>query len=205
MSEDVFQIITSADIKALKMQLALQCSPLLAGLKVSNLLIVSSKDENHVRRLFRRSGITARVIYKGDGKTTFLLYRPDALEGYLKLEGVRKLLLWLGYKRTCLEEILDIFCCRYNQYRSHKMDFPHEMGVFLGYPLADVKGFIRHKGQNYLYAGYWKVYENEAEARSLFQIYASVKAFTVHELEQGKMFWQIVVMFPKLYEKECIK
>ena len=124
MSEDVFQIITSADIKALKMQLALQCSPLLVGLKVSNLLIVSSKDENHVRRLFRRSGITARVIYKGDGKTTFLLYRPDALEGYLKLEGVRKLLLWLGYKRTCLEEILDIFCCRYNSTAAIKWIFP---------------------------------------------------------------------------------
>ena len=37
------------------MQLALQCSPVLAGLKVSNLLIVSSKDENHIRRLFAKA------------------------------------------------------------------------------------------------------------------------------------------------------
>lgn len=193
MSEDVFQIITSADIKALKMQLALQCSPLLAGLKVSNLLIVSSKDENHVRRLFRRSGITARVIYKGDGKTTFLLYRPDALEGYLKLEGVRKLLLWLGYKQICLEEILDIFCCRYNQYRSHKMDFPHEMGLLLGYPVGDVYGFIINKGKNYLYTGYWKIYDNLSETLELFGKFDAAKEFMIRRVNAGASFSDIIM------------
>lgn len=26
-------------------------------------------------------------------------------------------------------------------------EFPHEIGLFLGYPLGDVKGFIKHKAK----------------------------------------------------------
>ncbi len=66
------------------------------------------------------------------------------------------------------------------------MEFPHEMGIFLGYPLGDVKGFIRHRGRDFLYCGYWKVYENEAEARKLFSVYTSVKQQMLKELYQGK-------------------
>lgn len=29
-------------------------------------------------------------------------------------------------------------------------DFPHEIGLFLGYPVDDVTGFIQNKGRNYL-------------------------------------------------------
>ena len=47
--------------------------------------------------------------------------------------------------------------------------FPHEIGLFLGYPLCDVQGFIRHAGRHCKCCGYWKVYGDEAEAQSLFQ------------------------------------
>ena len=49
--------------------------------------------------------------------------------------------------------------------------FPHEIGVFLGYPLADVKGFIENRGANYLCSGLWKVYCDEQEAQRTFQRY----------------------------------
>lgn len=42
MSKDVFQIIRSADVNSLGMGLALQCAPVMAGLKVSNLLCISN-------------------------------------------------------------------------------------------------------------------------------------------------------------------
>ena len=37
-------------------------------------------------------------------------------------------------------------------------DFPHEIGVFLGYPLEDVVGFIRHRGKCFTCCGCWKSY-----------------------------------------------
>ena len=48
-------------------------------------------------------------------------------------------------------------------------EFPHEIGVFLGYPLDDVKGFIRHKGRNYTYCGCWKCYGDPQAARRRFE------------------------------------
>ncbi len=38
----------------------------------------------------------------------------------------------------------------------------------LGYPLADVIGFIDHKGRDCKCCGIWKVYCNENEARKVF-------------------------------------
>lgn len=40
-------------------------------------------------------------------------------------------------------------------------DFPHELGLFLGYPAEDVRGFIDRKQCKYI--GLWKVYESDEE------------------------------------------
>ena len=47
--------------------------------------------------------------------------------------------------------------------------FPHEVGLFLGYPLDDVTGFIEQKGKNYKCCGIWKVYGDEQQTRILFR------------------------------------
>lgn len=203
MSEDVFQIITNTDLKALKMQMALQCSPLLAGLKVSNLFIVSSKDEKHVQRLFRRSDITARIIYKGNEKTTFLLYRSYELEAYMAQEGVKKLLAWLGYTKIRLEDVLDLFCQRYGQYRQRKREFPHEMGLLLGYPVGDVYGFIINQGKNYLYTGYWKVYDNLTETLKLFEQFEQAKELMIRRVNAGAGFSDIIMTPESKRRKIC--
>lgn len=50
------------------------------------------------------------------------------------------------------------------QKRLNTKNFPHEIGIFLGYPLDDVIGFIEHKP--YYLVGDWKVYQNVNEAKS---------------------------------------
>ena len=50
-------------------------------------------------------------------------------------------------------------------------EFPHEVGLFLGYPPEDVKGFIDHRANGFKCAGLWKVYGDEKKARSLFEKY----------------------------------
>ena len=49
--------------------------------------------------------------------------------------------------------------------------FPHEIGLFLGYPPEDVLGFIHNKGRNHKCIGCWKVYGDEATARAVFRKY----------------------------------
>lgn len=54
-------------------------------------------------------------------------------------------------------------------------EFPHEIGLFLGYPLWDVEGFIRNHGEQYKFVGYWKVYEDVPGAILKFQEYDQLK------------------------------
>ena len=70
--------------------------------------------------------------------------------------------------------------------------FPHEIGLFLGYPVAAVVGFITHKGQAFCYSGYWKVYANEEETRALFDRYAHCIEDFCSRLEQGCSFPDLV-------------
>ena len=50
-------------------------------------------------------------------------------------------------------------------------EFPHEIGLFLGYPPEDVEGFCRYQGQNYKLCGRWKVYGDREAACRRFQRY----------------------------------
>ncbi len=47
-------------------------------------------------------------------------------------------------------------------------DFPHEIGVFLGYPLYDVVGFIENQGRNFTCCGCWKAYGDPDAAQQHF-------------------------------------
>ena len=66
------------------------------------------------------------------------------------------------------------------------MGFPHEIGVFLGYPVKDVRGFIENEGKRYLMIGYWKVYSDLADARMIFKEYDRAKDCAVNEFLSGK-------------------
>ena len=51
--------------------------------------------------------------------------------------------------------------------------FPHEIGIFLDYPLCDVRGFIENKAQNFKLVGTWKVYGDPEEAQLRFRRFRS--------------------------------
>ena len=55
-------------------------------------------------------------------------------------------------------------------------EFPHEIGVFLDYPLADVMGFIAHKGSGFSCLGCWKAYGNAEQAQRTFALYHKCQA-----------------------------
>ena len=67
----------------------------------------------------------------------------------------RRLLLECGY--TC-ENANDCLARLISRLRTEE-DFPHEVGLFLGYPPADVDGFM-HRKDEYKLCGLWKVYDD---------------------------------------------
>ena len=88
--------------------------------------------------------------------------------------------------------MLQIMNLRFEGYQHGSAEFPHELGIFLGYPLADVKGFIEHNGKDFLYQGYWKVYENVEERKKMFSIYNVVKEEFIREM-QALLFLPVYV------------
>ena len=69
----------------------------------------------------------------------------------------------------------------------------NEIGIFLGYPLADVKGFIENAGKNSKCSGCWKVYCNECEAIKTFKKFEKCKKVYQKLWLQGRSIAKLTV------------
>lgn len=192
MSHDFIRMIRCLDLRKLETQMALQCAPLLSGLKISNLLMVPREDIDRVEEAFRETDISCFLLRITGEKAAFLLYREDELYEYLESSRVRRLLEEFGYRGSSRRQMLEIFQGRYIQYMEDGHSFPHEIGLFLGYPLEDVKGFIDHQGKNFMYSGYWKVYGRTTEKQRLFAEFDRAKERLVRLTVQGMNIFEIL-------------
>lgn len=155
--------------------LCFHCAPTFAGIKPASLVsFQKSRFEDFDALLdsyatcFDCKGITPVRLAEGEEYVLMLFYRERLLKRILKQPTVLSLLARFGYRAgDTLPAHLDYLSMRIRLQKS----FPHEVGLFLGYPPEDVEGFIENKGRGFTCAGYWKVYANEAEARALFQRY----------------------------------
>lgn len=202
MSQEVLEIVKGMDLKQIEMQLAFQCAPLIAGLKTSNLLIISKKNMSKVKRILKRTTLSYFTLYVGEEKIIFLVYDASRLGEYLEKKKVRSLLLQWGYEGNCMRGWFNLLKERYRAYVEEKASFPYEMGLFLGYPVEDVVGFIENSGKNSLYSGYWKVYGDVTEKVELFQKFDMAKEILIQFLAGGmtildamnqKQIYQILV------------
>ena len=178
-------------------QIAVQCAPLLAGLKPSNLLIIPMGMEAVLRHSLRGTRIAMYLLSEYDGKQVFLLYKVKELIVYLTEQNVQRLLLDLGYEGGELYSLLQRVSKKYTAHKQEKEAFPHELGLLLGYPAVDVKGFMEQGGKNFLYSGYWKVYGNVRETVLLFKEFGRAKEHVVRLVKQGYSIAEIMAMYYK--------
>lgn len=163
MSGEIWEIMRKLRGDEIELQIAFQCAPLITGLKESNLLNIKKQDYQRMKDIFKESELTIYPLGIHAGKITVFLYHRERLEKFFSGESVLALLHEIGYIDTDLKQVLPVFRTHYQQYLKEKKVFPHEMGLLLGYPPEDVKGFIHNQGKNYLYSGYWKVYDRPHE------------------------------------------
>lgn len=195
MSQEIYEIVKGMDLENIETQLALQCAPLITGLKVSNLLIIPKGNEEVVKRILNRTGISFYRLIQTRTKTTFLLFRRNELEEFLSDENVRNVLMKAGYKSLQIGKILRTFSLRYEAYMQGDKSFPHEMGLLLGYPVEDVVGFVENNGKNFLYSGYWKVYENQKAKVKLFDKFKVAEETLIHLLSNGLSMSDIIDIY----------
>lgn len=176
MCQEVLELVCKMNTQSIGLQMALQCAPVIKGIKISNLFHLQECEEKHFRQLLKKSHLHFCYMSNNKGRITYLVFRQNELEEYLNQKEVRDFLKREGYQSFSLGKILRRFRERYEAYVSGETDmFPHEIGLVLGYPVDDVIGFIEHKGQGYLYSGYWKVYSHVDEKISIFESYENAK------------------------------
>ncbi len=197
MCEEVFEMICAMDRRGIELQIVLQCAPTLAGLKTSNLLIVPKDQEDKVRFVLRQSGLLGYRLVYDRHRVIFLVFNRDMLMNYLAKSEVREFLAGYGYRTDAFGYSLRNFQERYDSFVNNRKEFPHEMGVFLGYPLCDVKGFIKNGGDGFVLSGYWKVYANAAEAQELFEKFDDVKDDMVRMISKGYSIKDILDIYAK--------
>ena len=151
-------------------------APVLAGAKPGALVSFhqgcAAAWHAHGERLCEITGLSARVLHGSEESVSLLLYHRERLAAQISSSAAEDILAQHGYPPgACLEEALAYLRKRFVDCR-----FPHEIGVFLGYPPEDVAAFIRHGGKGYLCCRYWKVYYNEQRARELFKHIDAAKA-----------------------------
>ncbi len=204
MSQETWEIVQNREVNGIELQLALQCAPLIAGLKVSNLLNISREDFSAVKEIVRNSYISWYPLLERGNKMTILLYHRKSLEHYLEGEGALKILREAGYQNLSFEGILEEFRIRYRRYMEEREDFPHEMGVLLGYSVEDVEGFMKYKGDGFLCSGYWKVYADKEGKQRLFADFENAKERMIRLLSNGSSMEDIMAVCGRQLQKDAI-
>lgn len=172
-------------------QVVLQCAPFLKGLKVSGLISIEKELYPGLKEMFSGMDIDFHKLSGSEGKCLVLFYRPKELEAHMNQPKIRQLIGQYGYAKGTLKEMLDHLSERISNCAELGMGFPHEIGVFLGYPVDDVQNFIEKEGRDFLLTGYWKVYNNPQRARMIFQEYDRAKDSAVNEYLDGKSIREI--------------
>ena len=179
--------------RKMAVMLAIHCSPVLRGLKAANSITVNINESSNMGRLLFGTGISYRFLRTTGNKGILYLYRERAITDYLSSEEVWDFLKGYGYQNDDLSRMLDRLSDRLRLYCEGRISFPHEIGVFLEYPLDDVKGFLMNNGKYCSCSGYWKVYHNVSEALRKFRQYDVERDRVIGEIIKGKTIREIVL------------
>lgn len=176
------------------------CSPTLASLKTANLFNYTfcSEDElqNHLKTLastLEPKGVSITILRKRAQSALVYVYREKKLRADLNHPNACKILRRNGYTETSVDAALMHLKERFASCACSK-EFPHEIGLFLGYPPADVAGYILNSGKNCKCCGCWKVYCNECEALKAFAKFAKCKeVYKSMFFRKGKTLHQLTI------------
>lgn len=192
--QEILKMRQSEDVVSnISIKVGMLCAPLLKAIKASNIITVTETEYLYIKKMLQGTRIKMYLLKSRNGKFILFLYRETALLNYLMREDNKAFLRNYGYEETDILLMLRRLSRRVLMYYGGKISFPHEIGIFLEYPVEDVKGFLENEGQNFKYAGYWKVYHNEQKTLRLFQVFDEKREEVVHDILLGKSIREIAV------------
>ncbi len=175
-------------MSGLERSVANLCGAALAGIKPSSLAVCAEGARGELdalARAFSPKKIRIEQICVRDGRITFLVFREEKLRSHLEKAENVSFLARYGYPVGSLEKSLFFL-----RLRLAGNAFPHEVGVFLGYPKEDIEGYIEDPN-GFLFCGAWKVYCKAEEKKLLFEKYRRCRDCIMRRLLRGESLAQI--------------
>lgn len=185
---------TTGVVSTLDLMLAYYAAPTILGVKPASLFWCTNSDRiNNQIDYFNKAAEEKEVaILRINGRrkhSGLLVYHQTLLDRYLKDTNCIAFLKQFGYSRfLTLGEKLSNLKTRLETYA----EFPHEIGIFLGYPIKDVEGFIENKGQNYILRGCWLVYSDAENACRIFSQYRLCRYVMVNKVINGTSIYNLL-------------
>lgn len=180
----------------LEEMLVRHCAPTLAGIKTGSLFSCACSCpkalREEIRGLNRRlssKGLSILPLRIGEKRALIYLYRRKKLQADLSGATAGDILKGCGYACQNPEQCIT----RLRSRLQDREDFPHEIGLFLGYPPEDVCGFIANGGDCYKCIGCWKVYGDEEKAKKTFHQYRLCTDVYLKRLGWGNSIEQLAV------------
>ncbi len=172
------------------------CSLTLSSLKTASLFTVKfdnkfalNKDISSWNEKFNQTGAILKLLKVGENSALVYMYRQGMLLNDMNDLRASKILSQYGYKNLSIDKAIEKLSKRLSIYE----EFPHEIGLFLGYPPEDVEDFICNKGRNCNLCRYWKVYGNEDNALLKFAKYDKCKAIYKKLWQDGRDILMLTV------------
>ena len=171
---------------SVELRLIIQNAAVLNGKRISGMLFLNDKELARISMKLHNTNISLIILCTCKKRHLVMVYRAKELEEHLRSKEVSDYLREFGYRRDDFISNLIRLHQRMNGFYNKMKEFPHEVGVFLGYPICDIKGFLENKGERYLHSGYWKIYGNLEETRKKFLSYDEAREIAIDEFLSGR-------------------
>ena len=177
-------------------QLVAYCAPTLAGIKSGSIFNCSYESCDELRRIIRgwnralnEKGVYLTILKTWESRAMLYVYRPVMLYRDLRVHRAARYLKNAGYTSLNVADAVETLRRRVVCEES----FPHEIGLFLGYPVGDVEEFVKNRGRNCKYCGFWKVYCDEEKTIALFARFKRCINVYMSQWRDGKSVAQLTV------------
>ncbi len=155
--------------------------PVIYGVKPAEILSYRNFDCERCQKICRieeafdnAKNIKYRKIKQINNEIKIFFYNPNALEKHLLQPMSAVCLKKFHYPvHRDMERQIDELVRRIE--RVQQGECPHEIGVFLGYPIKDVLGYLGWSSKELTKVRCWRVYGDETESDQLYEQIISMR------------------------------
>lgn len=163
-------------LDCLTAHLMLESAEVLAEVKPANLISLVNRTrpcgrnlyhlwkQYHLQVVARFESLQVTVLQDKGTALLLLCYSAATLDRHLAHSGIRTLLHKAGYPTDADNDTL---LAELKRRVAAQTSFPHEIGLFIGYPAKDVAAFMGVVKLPFTCQGPWKIYGNPGQSLSL--------------------------------------